>query len=203
MRPARREMAMCRAMITAMMLSGAIALPACATSDPGSGLAALAPEGNAATAATTDPQAADTTQATGNPATPQQVAALPGNVKISFSPVIGATTAAVEPLSRELAARAKARGILVVPEAGLKEGYLLKGYFSTIDEGGGTTVIYVWDVVGQAGKRLHRIQGQMKVENGRGNGWDDVDERTMQTIADITIDALAAWLAGGAQTAQG
>jgi hypothetical protein len=72
---------------------------------------------------------------------------------------------------------------------------VLKGYFSTLTEGGQTTVIYVWDVYDPAGNRLHRINGQQKAPSGGGEGWAAVPSATMQAIADSTIDQLSSWLA--------
>jgi hypothetical protein len=72
---------------------------------------------------------------------------------------------------------------------------VLKGYFSALPEGKETTVIYVWDVYDPEGNRLHRINGQQKAPSNGGDGWSAVSPSTMQTIADFTIDQLAAWLA--------
>jgi len=76
--------------------------------------------------------------------------------------------------------------------------HVLKGYFSTLSEGGETTVIYVWDVYDLAGNRLHRINGQQKAPSNGGDGWSGVQPATMQAIADVTVEQLAAWLATSA-----
>lgn len=124
----------------------------------------------------------------------QQIAAIPRDVRVQFAPVIGADAKAVPPLSSRLSARAKERGLAITPQ-GDGATQIVKGYFSTIEDEKGTTVIYVWDVLDPAGNRLHRIQGQEKAR-GSGEGWTAADEATMQAIADKTIDQLAAWLAG-------
>ncbi len=63
-----------------------------------------------------------------------------------------------------------------------------------MSEPGGTTVVYVWDVLDPAGARLHRIQGQEKVTRRFGRRLAAVPPAAMQAIADRTIDELATWL---------
>jgi hypothetical protein len=110
---------------------------------------------------------------------------------IQFAPITGATREAAAPLSERLAARARERGIALAG-GGAQPAYILKGYFSEVTEGKATTVIYVWDVMDAAGNRLHRIQGQAKADGA--GGWSAVSAKTMQAIADRTIDELAQWL---------
>ena len=66
---------------------------------------------------------------------------------------------------------------------------------AALAEGRQTTVVYVWDVLDASGNRLHRIQGQQKA-TGKGEGWVAVSGETMQSIADVTVNQLATWLAG-------
>lgn len=139
-----------------------------------------------------DPAAADPAVSALAPAETPQVAAAPGAPSVRFAPVVGATVEASEPLSRQLAARARERGIGVSRDSA---DYELKGYFSAISENGSTTVIYVWDVLDGAGNRVHRIQGQQRAPGGAADGWSSVDAATMQAIADRTIDELSAWSA--------
>jgi hypothetical protein len=107
--------------------------------------------------------------------------------------VVGAAQEALPALSLRLAARAGQRGIPVVHQGG-GATHLLRGYFSTFTEGRDTTIIYVWDVVDQAGNRLHRIQGQQTAAGSGAQGWASVTPQTMEAIADRTIDEMAAWL---------
>ncbi|WEX07891.1 hypothetical protein [Chelativorans sp. AA-79] len=147
----------------------------------------------------TAPGAATTTtlsdQSTVGAQTGQQVAAVARDARIEFAPVIGAAPETVSPLSSRLSSRAGQRGLTITPEA---QGATLvvKGYFSTISDEKGTSVIFVWDVLDPAGNRLHRIQGQEKA-TGTGEGWTAVTGANMEAIADRTIDELAAWLQGG------
>jgi len=126
----------------------------------------------------------------------QPVAAIARDARVQFAPVIGAAAEAVPPLSGRLTARAGQRGLTVTPQA---DGatHIVKGYFSTISDEGGTTVIFVWDVLDPAGNRVHRIQGQEKARGGSGEGWPAVSSATMEAIADRTVDELATWLQGG------
>jgi len=126
----------------------------------------------------------------------QSVAAIARDARVQFAPVIGAAAEAVSPLSSRLTARAGQRGLTITPQA---DGatHIVKGYFSTISDEGGTTVIFVWDVLDPAGNRLHRIQGQEKARGGSGEGWLAVTPATMEAIADRTVDELAGWLQGG------
>jgi hypothetical protein len=122
-----------------------------------------------------------------------RIAAL-GDVSLRFDPVVGATSAATEPLSARLAMRAQETGVTVAPQ-GESASMTMKGFFSAITDNGTTTVIYVWDVIDPEGNRLHRIQGQQPAPAGAGQGWDAVTEATMQAIADETMNQLVAWLA--------
>jgi hypothetical protein len=119
------------------------------------------------------------------------VAAVISPSRIQFAPITGTTREAAAPLSEQLAARARQHGIGLAGNGALPT-HILKGYFSEISEGGSTTVIYVWDVMDPAGNRLHRIQGQTKVD--RAGGWAVVPASAMKAIADRTIDELAQWL---------
>jgi hypothetical protein len=115
--------------------------------------------------------------------------------RLRFDPIVGATVDVATPLTERLAQRARARGITLAGSTDPSTTHVLKGYFSTLTEGGQTTVIYVWDVYDPSGNRLHRINGQQKAPSGKGEGWAAVPPATMQAIADSTIDQLASWLA--------
>jgi hypothetical protein len=117
--------------------------------------------------------------------------------RIELAPITGATSQVTASLDQRLSERARQRGIGIAG-SGAFPTHILKGYFSEVDDGSSTTVIYVWDVLDPSGSRLHRIQGQAKAK-GKG-GWAAVPARTMQDIADHTIDEFARWLSS--RTAQ-
>ena len=123
--------------------------------------------------------------------------AIAARTRLRFDPIVGATVDVATPLTERLAQRARARGIRLAGNTDPSTTHVLKGYFSTLTEGGRTTVIYVWDVYDPSGNRLHRINGQQKAPAGGGEGWAAVSPATMQAIADSTIDQLASWLGSG------
>ncbi|MDN5927266.1 MAG: hypothetical protein L0I29_09340 [Hyphomicrobiales bacterium] len=165
-------------------------------------VAALAGCNTASTLNSAAPSSAESaaSPSTATPTPPGQTAtaALPvGDIssqRVQFAPTVGTTAESVGPLSKELSARAKARGLTLVPASDPSTTLLMKGYFSALTDNSQTTVIYVWDVLDPAGNRLHRIEGQQKAPPGKGEGFAAVTEGTMKTIADQTIDQLVNWL---------
>ena len=129
-----------------------------------------------ATAGTTTEAGAEATAA----ATPTQLPAV-GTVRVRIDPIVGAPTAAAEPVSSRLAARAPERGFAVVGTGEASATHILKGYFSASPEAGDTTVFYVWDVIDRAGNRVHRFSGQVRTPGTQ--GWASVTEQTMQQVA--------------------
>ncbi len=115
-----------------------------------------------------------------------------GDVRLDFAPVVGAGKEALTALAARLAVRAGERGVPLAENGGAT--HVVRGYFSATTTGRNTTVGYVWDVSSPDGQRLHRIQGQQTTAARGGEGWDAVDDATMETIADRTIDELALWL---------
>jgi hypothetical protein len=122
------------------------------------------------------------------------VAAISTNARVQFAPVIGATVEAVTPLTERLMNRARERGIGLAPSGDPATTHMLKGYLAAISDNRATTVIYVWDVLDPAGNRLHRIQGQRRIEGGAGEGWQAVSPDIMREIGNQTIDEFATWL---------
>ncbi len=172
-----------------------MALAACTTQSTLN--TATAPAGQASTSgAPASPVTPATTPSTtsGAAATSAALSSV-SQQRVQFAPIVGATVELVAPLSKELSARAKERGITLVKNNDPSTTLLMKGYFSALTETKQTTVIYVWDVLDPAGNRLHRIEGQEKAPVGAGQGFAAVTDATMRSIADQTIDQLAAWLA--------
>lgn len=112
---------------------------------------------------------------------------------IRFLPIIGAPVQAVTPLSRQLGMRARAAGLTIRPSGDTSSEHILKGYLSAFPDGGNVTVVYVWDILDNAGTRLNRIQGQQKVPGGGNDPWASVPSATMEAIAGETIDAYMEW----------
>ncbi|MBP1852615.1 hypothetical protein [Rhizobium halophytocola] len=141
-----------------------------------------------------------TRQANSQPAPsaqPQQVASLtpasPSGQSIRFLPIIGAPVEKVTPLSHQLGADARARGITIRGSEDNASDYILKGYLSAFADGGKINVVYVWDVLDASGARLHRIQGQERVAGESADPWAAVPSSVMQRIATETIDQYIDW----------
>lgn len=157
-------------------------------------------------AGTANPPATQTTQlltpaTPALPATPSTIVApvqntVAGTVTMRFAPIIGAPVDKVTPLSRRISARAKEQAITIVASTDVTATHVFKGYFSLLQEGTGTTIIYVFDVLDPTGNRLHRIQGQETVPTVAGaDPWASVQPATMETIADKTMADFKQWIA--------
>lgn len=132
---------------------------------------------------------------------PQQSAAIAPKGEansIRFLPIIGAPVAAVTSLSKQLGADARANGLTIKSSADPNSQHILKGYFSALNDGGKTTVVYIWDVLDGSGNRLHRIQGQDSVDATASDPWSIVPPQTMQSIATKSIGAYLSWARGNA-----
>jgi hypothetical protein len=190
------------------LLGPALVLAACNSIDPTLGVqqkadastqaASPAPQIASAPAdpATAQPpaNAAAATQPSAAAPANTQVAAVNRTVRLNLAPIVGAPVSAVSALSHRLQQDAWARGIAINGDGAPGTTHILKGYFSTLSEGGATTVLYVWDVLDQAGNRLHRIQGQEKIGGSAADPWTVVAPQTMEAIADATIQALVQWI---------
>jgi hypothetical protein len=113
---------------------------------------------------------------------------------IRFLPIIGAPVQAVTPLSRELGNSARANGLVIKGSSDQTAEHVLKGYLSAFADGKKVTVVYVWDVLDNAGSRLHRIQGQETVRAKGSDAWADVPPEVMQQIGNATIAEYMKWL---------
>ncbi|MBO9656352.1 MAG: hypothetical protein J7562_18625 [Agrobacterium tumefaciens] len=134
--------------------------------------------------------------AAAQPAPSQQTASLApagaGN-SIRFLPIIGAPVQAVTPLSRQLGAEARAKGLTIRASNDNSAENILKGYFSAFADGSKVNVIYVWDILDANGVRLHRLQGQETVAARGSDPWAAVTDRVMQDIAAKTLNDYTSW----------
>ncbi len=130
-------------------------------------------------------------------AQPAQQASLPPAAQatgsIRFLPIIGAPVQAVTPLSRQLGAEARARGLTIKSASDASSEHILKGYFSAFSDGGNVTITYVWDILDGSGGRLHRIQGQEIVPSGAQDPWAGVPASVMQQIATKSMAEYVSW----------
>lgn len=127
----------------------------------------------------------------------EEIAALPraseAGETIRFLPIIGAPVEAVTPLSKKLGAEARSSGLTIRSASDNSARYILKGYLSAMNDGGKTTVVYVWDVLDSGGARLHRIQGEESVPGTAADPWSAVPAQTMEGIAQKTIRQYLDW----------
>ncbi|MBB4121486.1 hypothetical protein [Martelella radicis] len=141
-------------------------------------------------------QAATTQQiAAAPPANQPQAAAAYQSVR--FLPIIGAPSDKLEPLSARLGDSVRAAGLTIVPMGQTTADLALKGYFSVVDDDGRVSVVYVWDVIGEDGLRLHRIQGSEPSPDSDFSGsdpWDGVSPEMMASVGQKTVGSLLAWL---------
>ena len=112
---------------------------------------------------------------------------------IRFLPIIGAPVQAVTPLSKELGVSARGNGLTIKSSSDQTAEHVLKGYLSAFSDGDKVTVVYVWDVLDNAGGRLHRIQGQESVPGGGADAWAAVPGSVMQEIGVNTIAQYMKW----------
>jgi hypothetical protein len=125
-----------------------------------------------------------------------QTASLPSGSAagtIRFLPIIGAPVQAVTPLSRQLGAEARAKGLTIRPSGDTSAENILKGYLSAFADGSNVTIIYVWDVLDANGARLHRLQGQETVPARGSDPWASASDSTMQKIAAKTLNDYQSW----------
>ncbi|MEO9340184.1 hypothetical protein ABFT80_22385 [Mesorhizobium sp. SB112] len=169
---------------TAISLIAATALSACTSTQDVLDPAAIEPPGTAAATPSANP---GTSNAPAN--------AVAKRARIQIAPIIGASAEAATPLTARLVTKARERGLTVFGSAESSTAtHSLKGYFSVFSEDNETTVIYVWDIYDPAGTRLHRINGQQKMQASPTPGWPGVPASEMETIADSTVDQLVTWL---------
>lgn len=112
---------------------------------------------------------------------------------IRFLPIIGAPVQSITPLSRQLGAEARGKGLTIKSASDPASEHILKGYFSAFGDGGTVTVVYVWDVLDSGGNRLHRIQGEEKVPSAATDPWAGVPASLMQQIGTKTIAEYTSW----------
>jgi hypothetical protein len=182
--------------LQALIMLAVLAVSACSFTQEVLEPSAIAPTpaADAALPAQGDAEAAETAEVAAVASVPLP-SAVAARTHLRLDPIVGATVEVATPLTERLATSARARGMKLAGSADPAATHVLKGYFSTLSEGGETTVIYVWDVYDPAGNRLHRINGQQKAASSGGEGWGAVSPATMQAIADATVEQLAAWLA--------
>lgn len=124
----------------------------------------------------------------------QQVASLPTGKAVAFLPVSNAPQSAVTNLAKSIRDAASSSGVPVV--ASVQDGaqYQVKGYFSALEDGGGTLLVYVWDVLDRNNKRVYRINGQEQSSSRSSDPWGSVSTQMIDRVAQSTVSQLKSWL---------
>ena len=117
--------------------------------------------------------------------------------QVSFLPVTGAPQRAVTSLTAALKSSAQKNAIQLIPSNLGTTRYKIKGYFSALNDGSGTLVVYVWDVLNSEGKRIHRISGQQRTGRNDTDPWAAISEAELRRVADDTMARLSSYLNRG------
>lgn len=168
---------------TGLLLASALALSACNSSSITEGLR-VGPSSQAVTNRNAAPR--------------QQTASLGQIPPVSFLPVSGAPQSAVASLAGALRSAAENNAIPVVVSIQQGATYQLKGYFSALNDGKGTLLVYVWDVLDASGRRIHRISGQERGAAAGGDPWSGVTPELLSRVANSTMSSLRNWAGGRA-----
>ena len=186
-------------LITGIMLVFTLALAGCNAGSLGEGLESNsnpAPSQSLQGAANTTGANLNSEPANTNALTSegQQVASLPTGKAVAFLPVSNAPQSAVTNLAKSIRDAASSSGVPVV--ASVQEGaqYQVKGYFSALEDGGGTLLVYVWDVLDRNNKRVYRINGQEQTSSRSSDPWGSVSTQMIDRVAQSTVAQLKSWL---------
>lgn len=113
---------------------------------------------------------------------------------VVFLPVTGAPQSAVTNLATSMRAAAKSEAIPVVASLDRGATYQIKGYFSALNDGAGTILVYVWDILDQNGTRVHRISGQERGSRASGDPWGAITPEILERVAWTTMNGLHTWM---------
>ena len=123
-----------------------------------------------------------------------QVAMAPGSKPVAFLPVSNAPQSAVTNLARSLKGAASSNGLPVVASVQQGAQFQVKGYFSALEDGSGTLLVYVWDVLDRNNKRVYRINGQEQTSGKSADPWSSVTPQMLDRVAQSTVSQLKSWL---------
>lgn len=143
---------------------------------------------------TTAQNQTDFTQQNTQSAAGTQVASLPTSKAVAFLPVSNAPQSAVTNLAKSIRNAATSGGVPVVASVQQGARYQVKGYFSALEDGSGTLLVYVWDVLDQNNKRVYRINGQEQTSSRSADPWSSVTPAMLDRVAASTVSQLKNWL---------
>lgn len=128
------------------------------------------------------------------PSVTQQVASLDTSKAMTFLPFEGAPQSKASSLTRSLNSSAQTNGLAILPATRAGAKYRVKGYFSALNDGNGTLLVYVWDVVDGSGKRLHRINGRERTGTTKTDPWQAITDAEIERVAQDTTARLKTWV---------
>ena len=135
---------------------------------------------------------------------PNQVALLPSGVQqqnntnpsagVTFLPVIGPPQFAVTRLSNAVRKSATNNAVTIIPNGQSGATYQIKGYFSALDDGSGTILVYIWDVLDASAKTVHRISGEERTSARKADPWSAINSETIDKVIARTMQNLRDWM---------
>ena len=126
-------------------------------------------------------------------ATPE-IASLDTSKAMTFLPFEGAPQSKASSLTRSLKSSGQANGLAILPATRAGAKYRVKGYFSALNDGNGTLLVYVWDVVDGSGKRVHRINGRERTGTTKTDPWQAITNVEIERVAKATTSRLKTWV---------
>ncbi len=184
------------------MIAGLLVLTACNAGSLGEGLESSAKPSPSQTLNSPQP-ATENSLASPDPQTAQsqiplagdnQVASLPTGKSVTFLPVSNAPQVAVSNLAKSIRTASANNGLPVVASIADGAQYQVKGYFSALEDGSGTLLVYVWDVLDRNNKRVYRINGQEQTASKSSDPWGAISPDMLDKVANTTVTQLKSWL---------
>ena len=123
-----------------------------------------------------------------------QVASVDVGKSFAFLPIDGAPASTASSLSKSLEKSSEQRGLSILKGSRTSAKYQVKGYFSAFNDGSGTLLVYVWDVMDENGKRIHRINGREKSSRSATNPWRAIGKPQIDRLANATTANLKNWV---------
>ncbi|RLP80100.1 hypothetical protein D9R14_07030 [Xanthobacter tagetidis] len=124
-----------------------------------------------------------------------------GGGALAFDRIEGPPPQSFDRLVTQLSSAADARRVEVVSRQ-QDAPYRVKGYLSAHQEGGRTSVAYVWDIYGRDRERVARVSGEETVSAAKGSDpWAACTDACLAKIAESTMAGLSEALGGPAAPA--
>lgn len=115
-------------------------------------------------------------------------------VKILILPFLGIPTTTGDAVYREIRARAPKSGVQLVLRLDEPASFRLRGYFSAVTTGSGTTIVFRMDLFDPSGRHVHQFSGQELAPTAFGDPWSGVDRKVTDHLAARIIELIKAWL---------